>query len=373
MIGSEICNKLDLCTGCYTCMNVCPKEAITFTRDKEGFSIPYIDTNKCIDCHLCQKRCPANNPSKPVPLPIVKTSIFKDNNNDFYLKASSGGAFGVLARYVINQGGCVFGCVMDSDYQIYHVKAKTLEDISLFHGSKYVQSNIGFTFRDCKKELQNGNFVLFSGCPCQIDGLRHYLNKDYDNLITVDLICHGVPNQKLFSEFIKWFYQNKQTRNYQFYKFRYKFRSEEEKSLIYRGYGNDDFFIKFYVWGKIFRKACYKCRYAGTQRVGDFTIGDFWENFAVKLNIEEDKSYSKILFNTSKALQYTHLFQTQGFYYELTPEETKLSNRGPLSAPSPKNLRRDIIYSLFRMGGIKAVATFYKINRAIIKLKNNQG
>ena len=180
-------------------MNVCPKDAITLVeQDPLGHIYPLIDSTKCIDCHLCEKTCPANHP-KDLHTPIAAYAAVSRDYDDL-MTSSSGGASSVMATAIIKQGGVVYGCVQENYRDIRHQRIHSLTDVHKLKGSKYVQSNINYIFKDVLADLKRGVPVLFSGTPCQIAGLRAYLRKDYENLYLVDLVCHGVPSQQLLQE-----------------------------------------------------------------------------------------------------------------------------------------------------------------------------
>lgn len=359
MKGSEICYDKNKCTGCSLCVNICPHTAIKMKADRFGFIYPNIDSKKCIDCKLCQRRCPMNMPPLE-KFSVSKAAIFIENNKEYLMAASSGGAFGVLARYILQQKGTVYGCYMSPKYEVKHIGIKSLDDLKLLHGSKYVQSNINYSYRECKKDLENGNFVLFTGCPCQIAGLKNYLGKDYDKLLTIDLICHGVPNQKIFKSYINDLNHNNKKESKTF-RFRYKGTS----SSIYEGYHSKDYFMSYFLWGKINRPSCYKCRFAGGKRQGDFTIGDFWDNDILKFNINTKDGASLIIFNSSKSLDYIPLYKENGLFNFISEEQIMCRGGGQLQHPTQKDIRTSIIYWLYRLFGIQAVKLLFYINQKI--------
>lgn len=190
----------DLCTGCSACQQTCPKGCIELIPGDNGFLYPSIDTNICIDCGKCLKVCPAYNKMEPRTPLHCYAAYNKDE--DLRLKSSSGGVFIEIAKYVINLGGVVFGAVFDDTWNVHHVAASTIEEVYPMMGSKYVQSRIENTFIEAKKYLKEGRYVLFSGTPCQIAGLNRFLVKDYSNLITMDMVCHGVPGIKQWNAYL---------------------------------------------------------------------------------------------------------------------------------------------------------------------------
>ena len=189
------------CTGCHACKNVCPKHAISMVEDSEGFLQPFIDTEICIECSLCQKTCPVISPLRRNKM---SQKVYAFINYTDREKSSSGGAFSFFARKILSQEGVVFGAYMDDNLQVRHVSIESLDELDRLRGSKYIQSKIGDTYAEAKKLLQSGRKVLFTGTPCQISGLYKYLGRRWeDSLITLDIVCHGVPNQKIFDTYLQ--------------------------------------------------------------------------------------------------------------------------------------------------------------------------
>lgn len=195
----EIKNKKDCC-GCHACVSVCAKHCITMQTDSEGFLYPVVDKDSCTDCGLCEKVCPVIHQSAPVGPQATYIAINRDEG--IRLQSSSGGIFSLLAEKIISEGGVVFGARFDENWDVVHAWTDTIEGIAPFRSSKYVQSRIGNTYREARAFLQQGRKVLFSGTPCQIAGLKKYLRKEYDNLLTVDFICHGVPSAGVWQRYL---------------------------------------------------------------------------------------------------------------------------------------------------------------------------
>lgn len=192
-------NKQDCC-GCSACFQKCPKHCISMNEDEEGFLYPKVDANICVDCHQCEKVCPVINQSdKRYPENVYAAT---NKNGDTLLRSSSGGIFSLLAEKIINDGGVVFGAAFDKEWIVKHTHVDTLEDLKKLQGSKYVQSDISDSYISAEDYLKIGRKVLFSGTPCQIAGLKKYLRKEYDNLLTVDVICHGSPSPGIWRDYL---------------------------------------------------------------------------------------------------------------------------------------------------------------------------
>lgn len=226
------------CCGCWACENICPKHCVVMKEDNEGFRYPEVDVEVCIECGLCEAVCPIlHKPIKEHEETIGYVIQHKDNN--IRRDSTSGGFFSAISDYVLNQNGYVFGAIYNKKMEVVHYGTNKKEEIQLFRGSKYVQSKIGHTYQEAKKLLQTGCLVCFSGTPCQIAGLKNYLKKDYANLITVDLVCHGNPSPLLFRKYLEYQqikYKNKVTG--------VKFRDK------YYGYNYSTMTLDFLEWYK---------------------------------------------------------------------------------------------------------------------------
>ena len=190
--------KNDLCCGCAACFNACPKNAIEMKANETGFLYPVINESLCIDCKKCETVCPALNPLERKEFE-PHAYVGKHKNAQIRNESTSGGIFTAIAEYVINQGGVVFGAAMDNNLVVHHKYVQSVEELAAFRNSKYVQSEIRHAYQQCKDFLKNGKRVCFSGTPCQIQGLLKYLGKKYENLITVDIVCHSVPSPLIIS------------------------------------------------------------------------------------------------------------------------------------------------------------------------------
>lgn len=302
----NITNKAN-CSGCTACYNICPKSAITMVEDSEGFLYPKVDTEKCVDCGFCDKVCPLLHYGKSQKNTVLRAYVAHHRNKNIWYESSSGGAFTAITDYVYANDGVVFGAVYDSDFQIRHDKAETPKEALKFRGSKYAQSRLNDVFKEIKKGLASGRKILFSATPCQVAGLYSYLRKDYDNLFTVDLICHCVPSPKVFKDYIKYIetkYKKKIVR------INMKDKTQGwpiQTPRLYFDDGSSLFAVKdSYLWETIFysylaiRPSCHSCRFSNLNRVGDITIGDYWgvEKYHPEYNLPQGASL--VLINTPK-------------------------------------------------------------------------
>lgn len=315
---TEICNFTE-CTGCFACYNACGHSAISMKLDNEGFRRPVIDANVCVGCKKCIGVCPVNSPVNRNEQPMFIYSGWS-KDDETRNRSASGGAFTELARFIIEKrNGVVYGVAMDENLEACHIKIDNVDDLLKLQGSKYIQSNVGNTYNDAEELLKQGTIVLFSGTPCQIAGLKNNLRHDYENLFTVDLICHGVPSGRVFKDYIRYLSNQLGHKVYDI-KFRCKktswiffniaVNSHVEKktgrlTYEYEGAYYSDPFIRAFLRDNILRPSCYQCKYTSTSRVADFTIADWW---GYKAENENDKDFEKkgvslIFCNTNKACE----------------------------------------------------------------------
>ena len=198
----EIKDKKDCC-GCWACENICPKSCISMVEDEEGFRYPQVDKDVCIDCHLCEKVCPVTNAKPDVEHEGQKAFLLQHRDEKILHESASGGAFTAIATYVIERGGVAFGAAYDKDLQVTHQYAECVDDLWKFRNSKYVQSYVGKAYQEAKEFLKQGRMVCFSGTPCQLEGLLNYLRKPYENLVTVDVMCHSITSPKIFRMYVE--------------------------------------------------------------------------------------------------------------------------------------------------------------------------
>lgn len=300
----------DSCTGCHACANICPKQCIAMEKDSEGFLYPVVDTKQCINCGVCEKICPILNGKTAVLGRNNKAYAAKNNNIDTRLKSSSGGVFTAIAESVIDNGGVVFGAVFDKDFNLIHKYAETKEELSSFRGSKYVQSIIGETYKQAKGFLEQGRTVLFTGTPCQIGGLYSYLGKEYENLITQDLICHGVPSPMVWRKYLEYreelahssvrrmSFRHKNS-GWKTYSVSFEFSNDTE----YVAKLSEDPYMKVFLRNLCLRPSCYNCAFKTKHRQADITLADFWGIENVLPEMDDDKGTSLLVINSENGLR----------------------------------------------------------------------
>lgn len=308
-----ISDKLNCC-GCSACAQRCPKQCIKMAEDEEGFLYPKIDISKCIDCHLCEKVCPVINQDEPrTPLNVYAA---KNQNDQIRLDSSSGGIFTILAEQVINAGGVVFGACWDEEWNVKHDYAECLDNLSKFRSSKYLQSIIGDNYLKAEQFLKSGRTVLFTGTPCQIAGLKHFLRKDYDNLLAVEVICHSVPSSGIWQRYL---YERLQTLRWsksdiKHISFRnkktgwkgYSFIIENKNGNAFSELGSKNAFMRGFLADLYTRPSCQACPAKQLKSGSDITLGDFWGIDSLMPEIDDDKGVSAIIINTEKGRKALH-------------------------------------------------------------------
>ena len=335
----QICDS-DKCTGCFACMNKCPKSAITCGVDKIGRTLPVIDKERCVRCGICLRTCPVNNPYE-LQEPRSCYAAQRKNKEDRE-QSSSGGIAAVLSEYVISTGGSVFGAAVDEKGKVCHICAKTKEQIDRLRGSKYVQSDIGFCFRDVERELKEGRKVLFVGTPCQVSGLKHYIGKDNENLYCVDLICHGVPPMQYLKEHYDTVAGEKEIDRVSFRNPSIGFclSIQEKGQTIYTADRFHDTYFHSFFHALTYRENCYQCSYAERKRCSDMTIGDFWGIDRKSLKNIKSGYISVALINSQKGQELFEKIKAQLNFEERAISEAVAGNK-QLQVPSIKHKLRD--------------------------------
>lgn len=370
-------NKADCC-GCGACFNICPKNAIAMCKDDCGFVYPEINDSLCIGCKKCINVCNYQHDSGLLQPVAEYASAIKDY--EVLLKSASGGIFSAAAKKVLDIGGCVFGAAFvkrENSLIPKHIKIETESELSKIQGSKYVQSDTGTTYKEAETELKKGKTVLYSGTPCQIDGLKGFLGRDYDNLFTIDIICHGVPNADFFNDYVKEL-MNKYGGEIMDFKFRDKTKGwglnakviytdtskKEHYKLIPSGASS---YFDMFLKSDIYRENCYSCKYARTDRAGDITIGDFWgfQKQHPQLlesaggNYSDISGISCVLVNTEKGRRLVELLKESVFLDKSSFDKISEGN-SQLKHPSVKSAERDTILTLYKDKGYPAVEKYFR-------------
>ena len=330
------------CCGCEACVQRCPKRCISLVEDFEGFLYPKVDTDICVDCGLCEKVCPVINQNDEREPQQAYAAI--NINDQIRLISSSGGIFTLLAEDVINRGGVVFGVCWNKDWRLVFDYTEKIEDLSRFRGSKYLQAHIGDAYIRVEQFLKLGRQVLFTGTPCQIAALKRYLKKDYDNLLLVDVICHGTPSPGVFRTYLTeeisrvavgekntvsspsksfvaernvlntmgWHIEDIQFRDKRlgWKKFSFTLRLTKalavgEQNSVSLSYSLDEnIFMRGFLRDFYLRPSCYSCPAKSGKSGSDITLGDFWGINELKPEVDDDKGVSAVIINSDKGVSW---------------------------------------------------------------------
>lgn len=297
------------CTGCHACASICPKNCIQMQETEEGFLLPVIDTEKCIQCSRCEKVCPVLQTLKGDQHTLA-FAVKSKNSADREI-STSGGVFPLLAEWTLNKGGIIFGAAYDEDFAVRHVAVADRKMLCLLQGAKYTQSVIGTSFREAEKELKSGRQVLFSGTPCQCAGLKSYLGKEYDNLLLVDLICHGVPSPKVWQDYIDYrslkenngkrpVKINMRSKSSGWSRYGYSTEFDYGNGKVTQIHNSQDLFMKAFVGNICLRSSCSDCKAKGVERCTDVTLGDYWGIWNQHPEFDDNKGTSVVFVHSQK-------------------------------------------------------------------------
>ena len=360
-------DEKEKCCGCGACMNACPKNAISMQEDAYGFLYPQIDADACIKCGACQRACRFQHKTEEhIPVQTFAACV----KSDSILKHSaSGGAFTALAQATLAKGGIVFGAAFDETWKVCHISIDSEEGLSKLQGSKYVQSNIAHTYQQVKKLLKEGKRILYSGTPCQIAGLYGYLGKDDENLLTADLICHGVPNQRMLQDYLK------SLGEVTYFTFRDKslgwgingraiVKGQKKPLKLWRSASP---YLYYFSQGLIYRDSCYQCKYTCQHRPADITLGDYWgiekqhPDYLGKNGFDSKKGISVMIANTEKGAEAIRCCAPLLDLRDSTFEKASAGNT-QLVRPTEKKTQRQEILTLYAQQGWDAVAERFSRN-----------
>lgn len=334
------------CTGCTACMNGCPKQAISMETDNNGFKHPVIDQTKCINCGLCKKNCPVlntiNNES------INECYVAFSNDDNILNNSSSGGLFNIIANKVLDNNGIVIGAAFDNTNTLKHIAVTSKNDLEPLKGSKYLQSDLTNIFIYIKENIKNKQ-ILFVGTPCQVAGLKSYI-KNNNNLICLDIVCHGVPSPKLFEKYIK----ELETINKQkVIKFNFRDKSTgwdtysntvtfENKAITELAKNNK--YMKLFLANIALRESCYNCNFKLGNKYSDITLGDFWGINNVNKNMYNKKGTSAIIINTNQGKELFESIKNELTYKKCELSDILLGNSS-LKESSKEPIKRNEFFS----------------------------
>lgn len=362
LVAEKVTVASEKCVGCGACSAVCKLGAVKMSRDNEGFLTSFIDTSKCVDCGQCKSVCPAlNNVAKH----SEPSDVYAFKAEDGLRKNStSGGAFAALATEMIQRGGALYGASLNRGFKVYHKRIDKTEDLGLLQGTKYLQSDVCSVYSLIESDLKSGKEVLFSGTPCQVDGINSFVRQrrlPQDKLYTVDIICHGVPSSRVFDDYMEWLTKEYKSRVVE-YKFRHKGISwrgnscyaKLENGLELKNGKKLSGFMNLYYSNNITRNSCYQCQYTSLERVSDLTISDYWGLENLSREFEDSLGVSMVMVNTEKGKE---LFdKVNGDRIE---GSTECAKQPQLKHPTEKPVTREAFWQQYEKNGVVPVLKNY--------------
>lgn len=334
------------CCGCTACSNICPQKCIEMKPNEEGFIYPVCDALKCMGCGLCEKACPVLHSARYAACDSLKRGyIFQNRDQGILKESTSGGFFSALAQWVIKNGGLVYGAAYNDDFYIHHIAVDTMIELYRFRNSKYAQSDAGDAFSGCKENLLKGRTVLFSGTPCQIAGLKTYLGKEYENLITCDVVCRGVPSPGLFRRYVNWMGGAEKIANIVF---REKYKGYYSSFMAVhfnngrcvRREKHGDPMLSFFFNDLCSRLSCYSCHFKTVDRASDFTIFDSWHGFRHDKEFG-DKGTTAVIVRNERAERIVRLLSEKNLCIEADCAEIVREDGCMMTASVNMNPRRE--------------------------------
>ena len=359
-------NKKQDCCGCTACAAICPKDAIVMKEDNEGFLYPTVDKETCVDCGACERVCPVINVDAEIP-----------TNQDAYIvqitdelirkESTAGGAFTAIARYVLKRNGIVFGAVYDKYFNVLHCAVDNEKELWRFRNSKYVQSNIGDTYKAVEENLKNGKLVCYSGTPCQIEGIMRYLKRDYSNLIKVDVVCHAVPSPLVWKKFVEMQCEKfgNDISNIIFrdkhYGYKYSTMTVKDKSgkKVY-AYGIDtDPMLRAFFSNICDRPSCYNCKFKKRYRVSDFTIWDCYPVYKFDKALDDDGGTTRLLIHSKKGKEIFQELKCEFRFSKVSADEITLGVKEMYYSVDENNLRKQFFIDANRIDGKALFAKYF--------------
>lgn len=362
------------CTACGACAQKCPKSCILMKEDENGFLFPEISIAECIGCGACDKVCHLNSDMNNRETKTAFACVHREE--EVLKKSTSGGAFTAIAESIFARGGVVYGCAYVNPTEPHHIRTDRKESLQRLRGSKYVQSTIGDSYQKAREDLCAGKWVLFTGTPCQIAGLKAFLGKSYPNLVTADIICHGTPSAAYFKKYINW-YEKKHGCKVREFDFRSKENAgwscagicriqKEGQARSRRVYYFEDYYYFYFLQGEIYRDCCYNCKYTSLRRPGDFTLGDFWGAEGQKVNFNTTDGCSLVLLNTEKAKD---IFKELNVYSSETELSFAVANNAQLREASKHTELRRTLLQEYRECSAEEIQKRFKQRFRIARVK----
>lgn len=372
----EIKDKKDCC-GCWACKTVCPVQCITLPEDEEGFRYPKVDEDKCINCHLCEKVCPIIHAETDKPNDKQRAFLLQHRDKRVLQESASGGAFTAIASYVIKKGGVVFGAAYTDKFVVAHQFVDRIEDLWKFRNSKYVQSEMRDAYAECKDFLKQGRMVCFSGVPCQLEGLLRYLRKPYDNLITVDVLCHSITSPKIFRMYVadKERKFGSDINNIMFrdktpYGYKYSQMSVYKNGKqVYREGVDTDVYLRSFFSDVNVRPSCYDCKFKKQHHLTDFSIWDCFDVYKFSKAFDNDKGVTRLLVNTDKALSIMDEMKTDAAIMEIPVDAAVDGVKEMFHSVNMSPRRQSFFNVIATNGGGSALCAFFPTTKRTVAEK----
>lgn len=358
------------CTGCTACYSTCKKKCIIMQPDSYGFVYPKIDSKKCIECKQCESVCPVLHfeKSRLSSNSTIYAAYSKDET--VRLKSSSGGIVTEIAKIILNRGGLVIGAAYTDDFSVNHICISSVNNLSSLRGAKYTQSNLNNIFHDIRTLLENNNELLFIGTPCQVAGLKAFLKKSYEKLITIDFICHGVPSPMAWKSYVYYraekdncgeypYHINLRSKHTGWSHYQYSNLYEYKNGKKYSAKSGDDLFMKLFVGNYINRESCSNCHFKGIERVSDFTVGDFWGIWDIMPEFDDNKGTSIVAVHTEIARSIIFLLSERINLKRVDRRSAYKQNPSMFYSSLPNNKRFEIL-ELISQGNFNQIEEIIK-------------
>ena len=362
------------CSGCGACIQKCPQKCIEMIRDDEGFCYPQLnDTSKCTNCGLCENVCHCKNQSGCNDLHICYGAY--NTNEDIRAKSSSGGVFYSIASKIIENNGVVFGAAFNTEFMVEHIYIDQKEDLYKIMGSKYVESNLNNCYSKVKEFLNNKTLVLFSGTPCQIEGLKKYLGKDYDNLIMVDFICHGVPSSKVWKKYLN-FQKEKNCSDIKDISFRnktygwknYSLSIEFENGNKFLEKVDENYYLRGFIGDFYLRPSCYNCSAKGTKSSADITLADFWHIEKTNEIRNDNRGISIVMIHSDKAIKLLEKVKDEFVLFKTNVNDV-IKYQPSLINSSEYNNFRSIFFKKLEKYNLYKLMRLFLVNSFFVKVR----
>ena len=349
----ELASK-NYCTGCSACVNICPQKCIQMKKDEEGFSFPQMaEESVCIECGACKRVCPVLKDEACSESVSTCYAAFTKNDS-LRMESSSGGIFSEIALVILQSGGIIYGAGYNEKGIVKHIRVENEEELHKLRGAKYAQSYLGNCFSDILDKLKGGRKVLFAGTPCQVAGLKSYLQKPYPNLFTIDFVCHGVPSPAVWEKYVSYRAGldnggilpekiNMRSKVTGWSRYQYSNEYQYAGGARYTAKSGEDLFMQLFVGDYINRESCANCHFKGYQRCSDLTLGDFWGIWDIAPEMDDNKGTSLVLVHSNMGKEMLENIADHLVLKEVTPEEASRQNPSMLYASPAKENREEIL------------------------------